>query len=101
MPFHHWGDKDFDWKQFHTAMGELCNRFENATGNYPMVKEKYGTMRIECTWSWLKTNEDVETLFDITREVIQKYPDVREEIIDEYDFMFDGCPDDLKPKETE
>lgn len=44
MPFHHWGDNDFDWKALYRAEEEICNILKYGRVGVHS-KEKYGTLR--------------------------------------------------------
>lgn len=50
MPYHEWGDEDFDWKALDQAINYVvgfCRRWAFIPVH---GKEKYGTMRLEGLW---------------------------------------------------
>lgn len=98
MPFHTWGDKDFDWAALDRAMDIIYAHMDETEGSIVM-KEKYGTIRYEALWG-LKSNKDVETLFNGVRDACRVCPNVRAEILDDLNFVMD-VPEDLKYVEND
>lgn len=83
MTYHIWGDDWFEAneKDLHNAMKFIETMYKRRTGKYPMMKEKYGTIRYEFIELWLTSNEFCLILFEILRRACVKYPGVSPEIV--------------------
>lgn len=99
MPFHTWGDKDFDWDALNRAMSIIYEHMDEAEG-FISMKEKYGTIRYEATWG-LKSDKDFEILCNGVRDACRVCPNVRAEILEDLNWSFDNLPKDLKYVENE
>lgn len=55
MPYHEWGDEDFDWG----ALNSACRYIEKNCRRWARMgvwtKEKYGTLRISTTCAWFSS----------------------------------------------
>ena len=86
MPYHQWGDEDFDWEALNEAMdyiGRFCGRWARLV---VLMKEKYGTIRYEFIylWDWSRfkwVRSYQEWVFQKSIErACRKWPHIEDEI---------------------
>ncbi len=53
MTYHRWGDEDFDWEALNEAMNDIFNFCKKWAYMHIHMKEKYGSIRYEFTFSYL------------------------------------------------
>lgn len=81
MPWHEWGDEDFDFGGLYKAENWIVKFYRRATGKNMMTKEKYGTIRYEYTYLWLENNEQGDKFFNILYRATRKFPEYAGEIV--------------------
>lgn len=99
MPFHVWGD-EFDFEHLDEAQLWINKVYRRLTGLRMHTKEKYGTLRYEYEYLWLKTDKLVLQFLEILKRATVKFPLVAGEIvcdavtmidvIDEYSAYYKG-----------
>lgn len=89
---HYWGD-DFDWEGFSDAIDFFKESYKELTGNHPICKEKYGTLRLEMIDIWVKNPEDERNLKLTLMATACKYPRFSKELLDDY--LFGELPQEL------
>jgi len=77
---HEWGDDWEHWDELYNAIEYFNRVYERVTGNCPITKEKYGTMRFEMTPAWIKSDSDVRAFKHILQRMVKKFPNVTGEI---------------------
>src|SRR5690349_15542854 len=86
MPSHHWGDIDFDWRALNNAIS-LIYKVSRLGLLKVSMKEKYGTVRYEWTFTqgWINGLRRVQfTVFKLgVILACIKYYHVREEILED------------------
>lgn len=91
MPYHCWGDEDFEegWGQLSHAQEWMSTMYRRKCGKNMMTKEKYGTIRYEYTFLWMKTTDQSILFFEIVKRAIDKFPSVAGEIVCDVVSMID------------
>lgn len=81
MPYHTWGDEDFNWSRLYEAMDYIGKFYFRVTGNVLLLKEKYGTIRYILLANY---GDPIDALivFKIAKRAIKRYPDLAGEIVD-------------------
>lgn len=82
MTYHTWGDEWPHWNELYTAQSWMIKMWWRSSGTNMQTKEKYGTIRYEYEWSWLKTNEDVLRWVEIVRRACRKFQNVAAELVE-------------------
>ncbi len=82
-PYHDWGS-DFDFAELNKAASRCAKLYERFSGQCVMWKEKYGTIRYEYEYLWLKSNEDVELFCKILKFIVNKHPTVAGELVSDW-----------------
>lgn len=88
MVAHYWGDKWFKkhGDELYEAMSYIDKFYRRATeSNGVCFKEKYGTVRYEMEWSWLKDEKDSYIFFEILRRATVKFHNVAAELVFDLD----------------
>lgn len=80
MPWHEWGS-EFDFNGLAKAERWVKKAFRRATGQNMCTKEKYGTIRYEFDFLWLKSYEDTDIFLEILKRATVKFPDFAGEIV--------------------
>jgi hypothetical protein len=57
MPYHHWGDEDFDWKGLGEAIDFMSDYLRVRRVPVRQSKEKFGTVRIYTNLGWRTPHE--------------------------------------------
>lgn len=65
------------------AQAYIAKTFKRLTGNYCYIKEKYGTLRYEHTYTWLDTAEDFIIFTKIIKKAVRKFPLAAGAIVDD------------------
>lgn len=96
MPYHEWGDKDFNWKALDKAIEFISDRYQAYSQHYPIMKEKYGTIRYEFIHTWLKTDKDFHYFCSLLLQACARFPSVQEEILEDWidHIVVSGAPTD-------
>ena len=81
MPYHDWSDDDFDFNGLYKAGKWIETFYKRATKQQMHWKEKYGTIRYEYEYLWLKTNKQGDKFFNILYRATRKFPDYAGEIV--------------------
>lgn len=84
MVAHYWGDRWFEehGNELYTAMSYIDKFYRRATKtNGICFKEKYGTVRYEMTWSWIKSEKHNYMFFEILRRATVKFHNVATELV--------------------
>lgn len=89
MTYHEWGDEDFNWHMLSEAMKYISDEWWETAKCYPIMKEKYGTIRYEFTSTWLKSNAECEDFCKLLLKAAKKFKEVDAEIVDEACVMFE------------
>lgn len=90
MPYHSWGDENFDWVALNLAEGYINRVYHRINKVYPITKEKYGTIRYEMLDLWIKSERDFICFLKILIKATQKFPTVAAEIVDDAYDLIDG-----------
>ena len=80
MPHHDWGDESFDWPALNDAMEYISKMYHRIYKRYPLMKEKYGTIRFEMIGLWVTTEDELITLCKIVTRACKKYDHIAAEI---------------------
>jgi len=80
---HSWGDDWPYWVELYQAAGYFSKFFRRCTGQEPMIKEKYGTIRYEMTFIWLDSKEHSRIFREAIMRTVRKFPKVAGEIADD------------------
>lgn len=83
MPWHNWSDDNFDFGGLYKAERWIVKFYRRATKQNMMTKEKYGTIRYEYTYLWLKNNKQRDKFFNILYRATRKFPDYAGEIVND------------------
>lgn len=83
MPYHDWGDKDFDFDELDKIQNWIHKFYKRATKRSMLTKEKYGTIRYEYTYLWLKTAKHSKIFFNIIYRATIKFPEFAGEIVND------------------
>jgi len=76
MPYHDWGDEEFDWNSLYKAQSWFVKLYEKVAGKYPMTKEKYGTIRFEYTYLWIENEHHFKMFKECVRRTVKRFPQV-------------------------
>lgn len=90
MPYHEWGDSWEHWDTLSMAESYINKMYYKITKKQPFTKEKYGTIRYEHTSLWLKNENDLSVLLKILIKACNKFPEVKEEIVEDLLFILDA-----------
>lgn len=82
-PEHFWGDA-FKWDRLSEAMTFFQDVYKKLTGKDALIKEKYGTMRLECESTWIETAYDADKCKLALLCTAYKYPEVCQEVLADY-----------------
>ena len=92
---HFWGDKNFDWDMLTKAMDYIITNCHDRARVHLSIKEKYGTIRYEAAFNIENngyfndfkpiTSEQRKMVNEIVHEAGMAYPDVYEEIMEDFD----------------
>lgn len=88
MTYHIWGD-GFDFELLNEAIVFIIEQYFRRTGNHPLLKEKYGTIRYEYTYMWIKEDKDVIHLLQVVSDAAARYPSAAPEIVDELNYLIE------------
>ncbi len=80
MPWHEWGS-DFDFGGLDKAQHWIVKFYRRATGLQMHTKEKYGTIRYEFEFLWIKENHHATIWFEVARRATVKFPEFAGEIV--------------------
>lgn len=86
---HYWGDDWEHWGELYSAIVYFNKMYHRITGVYPITKEKYGSMRFECTYAWIDSEQRCKVFKLLIRKMITKFPNVRAEICDDAQLILD------------
>ena len=67
--------------ELHKAMTWIGKFYYRTTGKYICFKEKYGTVRYEMMWFWLKTEKDILTWLEILRRSVLKFQKIAAKLV--------------------
>jgi hypothetical protein len=91
MTFHHWSDKDFDWRGLDEAIDYIdkyITRWGLGTIRVLQAKEKFGLARI-----YVSVNSNMFTMWYARlvykyayRKAVRKFPTLRDEILEDADY---------------
>lgn len=82
-PHHEWGEEDFDFHELCKAERWINKFYRRAAKKNMMSKEKYGTLRYEYMYLWLKNKKDIIIFCEILYRATLKFPEYAGEIIDD------------------
>jgi hypothetical protein len=80
-PYHDWGDEDFDFGALYKAEKWIEKFYYRATKHHMITKEKYGTIRYEYEYLWLKGKRSNVMFLEILYRATRKFPDYAGEIV--------------------
>jgi hypothetical protein len=92
MTSHSWGD-GFDFQRLEEAGRYLTKAYAELSGRRMFWKEKYGTIRYECTFLWVETAQELIWFNNAARDTISHFPDMAGEIADDLTWFF---PDEME-----
>lgn len=97
MVSHTWGDAWFQahGEELNKAMNYIYKFHKRATGKHICMKEKYGTIRYEFEWAWLK---NFPVFLEILIRATKKYPNVTAEIVEDAEFLLETQMEALQIK---
>lgn len=95
MCYHEWGD-GFDFGLLNRAMHFIDIKYERYKNKYPIMKEKYGTIRYEFTSLWLHSDQDVIKFLDIIEKTIKKFPSIKDEIVEDLHYSVNWNKKELR-----
>lgn len=81
MTHHDWGDNWEHWDMLVQADRWICKFYSRLTSKRPITKEKYGTIRYEFEFMWLKNKEDTLKFCEILKRATHKFHPVASEIV--------------------
>lgn len=83
MPWHNWSDNNFDWELLYEAQSFIVTAYRRLTGHHMRTKEKYGTIRYESTYLWIKSDNDSKRFREVLQLAVKKFPKVAGELVDD------------------
>ena len=112
MPYHEWGDEDFDWNSLYEAQSYIFDYVYKYSRCRVITKEKYGTIRYEYIFPpygtlfyrsklqrlwcrsflyrlWIKLGKKV--LESAVYSACEKYPTVKAEILADFEPEYWMC----------
>lgn len=81
---HQWGCPRFDWDGLYDAMEYIRDEYSSKTGVYPIMKEKYSTIRYEIETLWLLNSQDTAIFNEILQDATHKWPHLKDYILDDW-----------------
>jgi hypothetical protein len=81
-PWHQWGD-EFDFGGLYKVEVWINKAYRRMTGEHMMTKEKWGTLRYEYEYMWMKSKEQTDLFLEILKRATIKFPDFAGEIVDD------------------